>query len=113
MHITWHGGLSYTSLNKDKIPSYAGIYVVTNADRKICYVGQANDLQRRFCEHLYDSEPNLGLKRFIRQNTAMFYWTNVAKQEYRDGIELFIYNKVSPVLNDAVPCGKYPIDVTW
>lgn len=113
MNIAWHGGVSYTSQNKDKIPNYAGIYVVTDMNGKVYYVGQANDLQRRFCEHLCDSEPNTGLKNFIRRNMAKVFWVGFSNKDDRNGVELFLFNKLSPALNDAVPCGKVPIPVSW
>lgn len=111
--ITWHGGVSYASQNKDKIPTYAGIYVITDMSGKIYYVGQANDLQRRFCEHLFDSEPNIGLRNFIQRNIVKFYWVGVPNKEDRNGVELFLFKKFSPALNDAIPCGKTPIPVSW
>ena len=111
--ISWKGGVSYASQNKDKIPNCAGIYVITDMMGKIYYVGQANDLQRRFCEHLYDSEPNTGLKNFIRRNMAKFYWVEFSSKDDRNGVELFLFKKFSPTLNDAVPCGSVPIPVSW
>ncbi len=111
--IVWQGGVSCTLQNEQKVPSYAGVYVITEMDGKIRYVGQANDLQRRFCEHLYESEKNTALRNFVQQKEGKFFWIQVPDKEDRNGIELFIYREVSPILNDVAPCGKVAIPIYW
>ena len=113
MFISWKGGLNCTPQEINKIPQLAGIYVITDYNGKIYYVGQANNLQRRFAEHLSDSEPNINLKKFINQYYAKFFWIEVPSKENRDSIELSIYSKEAPALNNIRPSGTIPIPVSW
>lgn len=88
-----------------------GIYLYTTMDRKPMYVGRAEDLEKRFQEHLSDNEPNKELLNFLRTQTARLYYAIEEDEDFRSGMELFLFNYLSPCFNDNTPSAKREISV--
>lgn len=115
MNITWS---SFYVLNNDNIreyvPTSAGVYlfwVKLKNDKWHCfYVGQTNDLETRFIQHLSSSEQNECLKTNISKYICGFEYAKVSKQDDRNGIEKFLYDHYSPECNESDP-GGIPIEV--
>ncbi len=111
----WSNPINYkrtTSLSS--VPSYAGIYVILFQSTQgliPCYVGQANDLNRRLSEHQSIYEPNTKLRNMMLNYNLFVIWGTVPYQRDRDGIELYLYNKFTPYCNEQTPPGTTEIPV--
>ena len=88
-----------------------GIYLYTTTDRKPMYVGRAEDLEKRFQEHLSDNEPNKELLNFLRTQPARLYYAIEEDEDFRSGMELFLFNYLCPWFNDNTPSAKREISV--
>ena len=89
----------------------AGVYLYTTIDKKPIYVGQAEDLEKRFNEHLSDNEPNKSLLNFLRTQPACLYYAVEENEDYKNGMELFLFNYLSPLFNNQTPSAKREISV--
>ena len=110
--VVWHetepkqdGLLALYSIHKP------GIYLYTTMDRKPMYVGRAEDLEKRFKEHLSDNEPNKELLNFLRTKPARLYYAIEEDEEFRSGMELFLFNYLTPLFNDNTPSAVEEIPV--
>jgi excinuclease UvrABC nuclease subunit len=68
------------------VPKIPGLYAIANVSRlhglpvqvDLLYVGQSNNLRRRYKEHLNWDEPNPHLGAIRRTNSYEFWWTGRA-----------------------------------
>ena len=98
----WSLKYEYTEDKVNKVvPKQAGVYMLMYDSTKyyVFYVGQANNLERRLLEHLYDSEPDLCIKRHLREHTCYCMWLEVSSQSERDKLEQALISKYKPSCN--------------
>ncbi len=94
----------YTYINKENVTSLPGVYVITDSFCNVKYIGQANDLKRRFVEHLSSNEPNTDLKRFLANNPGnLFHYCVINNQFERNIAERELYFKYLPPFNSQIP----------
>lgn len=91
----------------------SGVYLYTTIDNKPVYVGRAEDLEKRFKEHLSDNEPNKELLDFLRTKPAQLYYAIEENEQLREGIELFLFNYLSPRFNDNTPSAEKEIPANF
>ena len=100
--------------NLDNVTEKPGIYILScelkNNTYKVVYVGQTLDLQRRLKEHLRDDEKNLGIKEYLDKYCLKAVYAEVTSSNL-DGVELYLYNKFDPKLNEQTPPGTTEIPV--
>ena len=68
----------YLSASNSGVPQVPGVYAIGHIDayyglelnRVYVYVGETNNLQRRLCEHLPDTEQNTDLRKYLRHRYA-------------------------------------------
>ncbi len=108
LNLDWKGYYDYTAENVQKYaPNKAGVYKISfkqkdSGDLRIRYIGQSNDLDRRFKEHLdLENEQNECLAERLRKYNARFAFAEVSTQSDRDGAEKALYDHYKPACNDA------------
>lgn len=94
------------------VPAKPGLYALGRCDqfegleigRTYVYIGQSNNLRRRFEEHSVQKEPKPGLHGYIRKNrdNAWFWFTTeVEPDSHSLGIlERRLINRLKPRYND-------------
>jgi len=99
----WSGRYPYTDNNVNLyVPTRGGVYrLIYKTGEKYCvfYVGQSDDLQRRFGEHLSYSEPNECIKRYLHNFNCFFRFIEIASQFERDTLEVEEIKKYDPSCN--------------
>ena len=112
--ITWEGteDAQRTSFASQVYPVHkAGVYLYTTFSGEPMYVGKASDLEDRFADHLSDQEANKELSKFLHTGTARLYYAEIAEEEKRAGIELYLFSLLKPRYNNNTPSAKYTIAV--
>lgn len=115
LNLNWKQIIPYNrERNLDNIPNKSGIYIIsckqTDNTYKVRYVGQTLDLQRRLKEHLRDDEKNLGIKQYLDKYYLKAVYAEVTSSNL-NGVELYLYNKFNPKLNEQTPPGITEIPV--
>ena len=116
--LEWSQYVEYTFDNVQKYaPNDAGVYkigfVQNDGKLRVCYVGQAQDIDTRLKQHLnLDNEQNECLRERLKKYKSEFSFAKVATQENRNGVERALYYHYTPTCNDpdAIPNGP-EIDV--
>jgi len=99
----WSGRYRYNNTNVNRYaPSNGGVYrLIHNENEKFYpfYIGQSNDLKRRLLEHLSSSEPDVCIKRHLRDYTCYFRFIEIASQSERDRVERQQIEEYNPACN--------------
>jgi len=99
----WSGRYPYTDNNINLFtPTRGGVYRLIYKNEEgyyVFYVGQSDDLQRRFGEHLSYSEPNECIKRYLQNSNCFFMFIEIASQFERDRLEVEEIKKHDPYCN--------------
>ena len=99
----WSNRYPYTNNNVNLFaPARGGVYrlIYKNGEKYyVFYVGQSDDLQRRFGEHLSYSEPNECIKRYLQNSNCFFMFIEIASQFERDRLEVEEIKKYDPSCN--------------
>jgi len=99
----WSNRYPYTNNNVNLFaPARGGVYrlIYKNGEKYyVFYVGQSDDLQRRFGEHLSYSEPNECIKRYLQNSNCFFMFIEIASQLERDRLEVEEIKKHDPYCN--------------
>ena len=101
--FNYNNRVPYSLQNRNNVPTLSGVYLITDMYGNIKYVGQANDLRRRYEEHLSYQEPNVELRNFLRNNYAFFQYEVIYYQSNRNSEELRIYRMYRPPFNHMQP----------
>lgn len=70
------------------------------------YVGQTDDLHERFLGHLSPFEPNLCVKRKLRDEVSYFRYALVTSKDDRLDAEQTLYDRYRPTCNEERPPGS-------
>lgn len=96
----WTNRYRYIQENVDShVPSKPGIYrlIYHSGDKYyVFYIGQSDNLQQRLGEHLNSSEPNVCIKKHLKDYTCYFRYIEISTQAERDKIEKEQIEEYSP-----------------
>lgn len=103
----------YLPLNLANVQAYApvkaGVYKIAvnlvNGQKRVVYVGKADDLDARLKDHLSEWEPNMDLHSLVRRYECSFSLAVVPLQTDRDAAERALYLNFRPSCNEQVPSG--------
>ena len=100
----WSNDIQYLSRNSDLIPQAGGVYMVLRNDGesgkyKRIYVGRADNLRRRFLEHLSPSEANTCLSGNLYNNGCYFRFELLSREEDRTLAEQALLAEFVPECN--------------
>lgn len=103
--VRWSDKINYGEINSKFIPKSIGVYEIQghiSADNKYTrrYVGMSDDLNRRFSEHLLNSEPNTNLREFISTKKVFFRYVTTETEDIAKDIEKGLYDKYKHTYND-------------
>ena len=114
--LVWSDLFLYTISNVNvHTPISAGVYRLScqrDDKRPVFYVGQAETLDKRLRDHLSDEEPNVCIKRNLRDHTCYFRFAELAKQAERDYAERALYDHYKPECNLVALPGE-PRDINF
>jgi excinuclease UvrABC nuclease subunit len=96
--------VQYLSRNSELIPQTGGVYRVLRNDGEPekytrIYVGKADDLRRRFLEHLAASEPNTTLNGNLYNYECYFRFVLLSREEDRTNVEQKLLAEFVPECN--------------
>lgn len=109
IHIYWSRVILYTEENAQVIPEKSGVYeiLVKGADGYMRrYVGQADNLNIRYLQHLSSEEENPKIREGVRNNTCGFDYALVDDEDDRKDAEKALYEKYDYIWNDKEPEGS-------
>jgi len=89
--IVWSRNIRYFGSNSARIPTSGGVYEILRNDGKvgyltIIYVGKAEDLRKRYSDHLSEEE-NPCIKRNLINNECYFRYVLLFREEDRQNLE--------------------------
>ncbi|UVI32078.1 GIY-YIG nuclease family protein [Paenibacillus spongiae] len=98
--VNWSDMYLNTALSSAAIPELPGVYMYLspirlNGKYDVIYAGQANNLKRRFREHLRDIDRRIVLARH-------FIYSYEPKQTQRDYTESALIKYYQPISNDKL-----------
>ncbi len=111
IHVYWKGVRRYTEENGEKIPEKAGVYEILveledkNKYRRK-YIGQAEDLHKRYLEHLSDDEENENIYNGVRKYVCGFDYALIESMSDRKDAEKELYKKYNYPWNKVEPEGS-------
>ncbi len=110
IYLKWSGFFGYENWNKNKIPKSEGVYEyfvrLKQGGRRILYVGEADNLQKRSDEHLQESEKNECLKDKLEKKAWDFRYALLSDENDRKDAEQALYDKHKPKCNAVRPAGS-------
>jgi excinuclease UvrABC nuclease subunit len=99
----WSMRYEYTESEvKQHAPDRSGVYRLiyrTGDNYYVFYIGQAASLKDRLLEHLSTNEPNLCIKKHLKDYTCFFRYLEVSTQDERDKVEKEEIARWSPDCN--------------
>lgn len=107
--ISWKWVKPYVADRQDTVPRVGGVYeiLVKKSDeyyRK--YVGSADDLNRRYGEHLSTNEQNSDIRNGVRNNECAFDYFEIEGKSTRENVENWLYHKHDYSWNNVEPTGN-------
>jgi excinuclease UvrABC nuclease subunit len=115
--LKWSPFIGYESWDSNRIPKDKGVYEFATrpqSGHRIIYVGQTDDLQDRSVQHLDEKEPNLCLKKKLKEKAWDFRYALLPLEADRQDAEQLLYDKYTPECNEVRPTGsgrKIPIEI--
>ena len=112
IEIKWNPFIPHTQQDSVKIPEQPGVYeyysiIKVSEKKKKKYVGETDDLNRRFREHLNDEEENLCLKKLLQEKYVWFYrYSIINDEDDRLDAELGLWIKYKHECNKEKPKGS-------
>lgn len=95
--LKWSKIISYNSDSADEVSEDAGVYelLVKQQDDKYKrrYIGQADDLHKRFLEHLSPDEENSCIKKKLKEYACGFDYALLSTVADRKDAEQALYDK--------------------
>ncbi|MFH2142963.1 MAG: GIY-YIG nuclease family protein [Bacteroidota bacterium] len=116
--LTW---TKLTPLNATEIEKIStdtsGVYRLSykheDGNYYVFYIGKSTDIRKRLLEHIADSEPNLGIKKFYSSYECFFRYAIVKDEYVRNGAEKQLFLHYHPSCNDVEPSGRDDINVNF
>jgi tRNA A22 N-methylase len=110
--LAWSSPIEYSEKNSSLVSEKPGVYEILVKQQgnggKRRYVGQSDDLRRRFLQHLTDEEPNECVKEYVRKFKTFFrYAQPIAKEDDREDVEKALYDRYKHKCNSP-PYGEPP-----
>jgi hypothetical protein len=113
--VAWSKPVGFLVETETQIPEKSGVYEIlepmqTGDKRELYrrYVGRADNLRKRFNEHLNASEQNQCIKKLAASKTAKFDYAIIEREHDRMDAERALYDKYKTGLscNDMRPSGS-------
>lgn len=102
--LDWQESTARSTFERACYPVHkAGVYLYTTINKYPLYVGRTEDLEKRFEEHLSDTEPNKDLWYHLNNQYTRLYYAELPEENLREGVELFLFNYLSPAFNKKTP----------
>lgn len=102
--MNWSSRVECIETESKSIPKEIGVYEIQGRidSEKYTrrYVGMTDDLNRRFLEHLSDKEPNLELKKFLKNKKSFFRYSITKTVNIAKDIEKGLYEIHNHTYND-------------
>ena len=117
MDLEWTDPIPLTESGVAGINAIAGVYRLmyydTNKEkRRIYYVGQTKDLNKRLSDHLPSNETKKCCKEYLKEYDCYFRAAGISKADDRDGAEVALYNRFKPPCVDKIP-DVDPIEINF
>jgi len=116
--LKWSEFFGYENWDSGRIPEQSGIYEyfirLKSGDRRLVYVGEADDLRQRSQEHLSEDEQNECLKKKLKEIKWDFRYALLPHKADRQDAEQAMYDKYKPECNVVRPGGSgrnIPIEI--
>lgn len=108
---SWEGVCEYEENNSYIIPQEGGVYEILvknkNSGRFMRgYVGQAENLHKRYLEHLSDEEENSKIRESVREYVCGFDYALIGGEDDRKDAEKALYEKYDYAWNEKKPGGS-------
>ena len=110
--IRWSEIIKYIRRNSESIPEEPGVYEIlvkqSTGRYKRRYVGQTDDLKRRFLEHLSEDEPNEYIKKYLEKYNCGFDYALLHGENDRKDVERTLYYRYREEIrcNNITPEGS-------
>ncbi len=111
IHIYWKGVKEYKEESKNQIPNDGGVYEILVKNKNTGkfirkYIGQTEDLQQRYLEHLSDDEENSDIYNGVRKYVCGFDHVLVEDEDDRKDAEKNLYKEHDYSWNEQEPEGS-------
>lgn len=95
--LEWSKIIKYDRANYEIVPEIAGVYEIlvkqNTGGYKRRYIGQADNLRKRFLEHLSEEEPNECIKKYLKNYICGFDYALVFDENDRKDAEQALFIK--------------------
>lgn len=117
MKIEWQGRFEYNEqVVKKVVMKKGGNYIILvklkNGDYRPIYVGKAVCLEERLLAHLSTDEPNLCLRKHVKEYNLAIRYCYIDNEEDRKNIEHTLYKHYNRECNENEPEGKI-VDINF
>jgi len=110
IRIKWKWVKPYKISSQYEVPKIWGVYEILakNPDGKYerKYVGSADDLNKRYGEHLSPNEQNPKIRNGVRNNECAFDYFDIKDKSTRENVENWLYHNHNYPWNDVEPSGN-------
>jgi excinuclease UvrABC nuclease subunit len=115
IRVNWSKPLPFVLDNAASVPEKGGVYEILEPIKEgeksylhRRYVGQTDNLRKRFQDHLNEAEPNKCIKKLAANKITKFDYALLEKQDDRMDTERALYDKYKSQLscNDTSPAGS-------
>ena len=107
--INWTWVKPYKDYNQSKAPVKGGVYeiLVQHKDDKYhrYYIGSSDNLNRRYSDHLSQTESNPKIKEGLKKYVCVFDYYVIDSEATRENVENWLYNHHKYSWNDCEPPG--------
>jgi excinuclease UvrABC nuclease subunit len=96
----------------DNVPGvYRLSYKSEDGNFYVFYIGKADDIKKRLCEHISDSEMNVCIRNYLKTKVCYYRYAKVTASYIREAAEKQMYNHYQPVCNHIEPGGRDDVRV--
>ena len=110
INISWKWIKPYNENNQGNAPQSGGVYEILakndegKYNRK--YVGSADNLNKRYGEHLSSNEPNQKIKNGVKSLDCAFDYYVIDNKSTRENVENWLYHHHTYPWNECEPPGN-------
>jgi len=112
--LVWTKLTEFNETNIKSIPEEPGVYRFSyKKDDKyyVFYVGQSDNIRKKFLEHMSPIESNEEIKSYIAEKKCYFKYAKVTEEDIRKAVERQLYKHFDPKGNKIMPDGRDDVTV--